>query len=68
MHMFREFFIFDAPAIVLATEARLGFFQGKRVPWERGCTVYYDSLYSSQGSSPLSVQDGGGGGRLKAIV
>jgi len=24
--MFRAFFIFDAPAIVLATEARLGFF------------------------------------------
>ena len=60
--MFREFFIFDAPAIVLATEARLGFFKGKRE------YCLYESLYSSPGSSPLSVQDGGEGGRLIAIV
>jgi len=49
--MFRAFFLFDTPAIVLVTEARLGFssgnisvvgtFPGKeRVPWERGCIVY----------------------------
>ena len=70
--MFRAFFIFDAPAIVLATEARLGFFlgifhfqallslnlklisQGKRVPWERACTVY------TRPQDHLRFRDGGG--------
>ena len=58
VQMFSAYFIIDAPATVLATEARLGFFLGifpgkETVPWEPGCTVH------TRPQGHLRFQDGG---------
>ena len=69
VQMFSAYFIFAAPAIVLSTEARLGFFLGifqfligtfvakfpgkETVTWERGCTFY------TRPQGHLRFQDGG---------